>query len=168
VSRTLSLPPADERLYEAGTFSLGWLVAGIAFVVVAIAVVIWAVGRPRLPKVAAASPQVVALRTRYLDHLDDLERQLVDHRLSPRALHHELSRTLRRFASDAGTAGATSMSAAALDTVGHDQVAAAIRSYEHPQFEELPDGDPWAALGIARAVVAAAVLPGGEEVDGEP
>jgi hypothetical protein len=168
VSRTLSLPPADDRLYEAGTFSVGWLVAGIVLVVIAAAAVVWVVGRPRLPKVVAASPQVVALRTRYLDHLDDLERQLVDLRLSPRALHHELSRTLRRFATDAGTVGATAMSATALDTAGHDQVAGAIRSYEHPQFEELPEGDPLVALGIARAVVTSAVLPGGHESDGAP
>jgi hypothetical protein len=155
-----SLPPADERLYEAGTFAVGWLVAGIALVVIALAGLVWAVGRPRLPKVAAASPQTVDVRTRYLGQLDDLERQLVDHRLTPRAFHHELSRTLRRFASDAGTFGATSMSATALATAGQDQVAAAIRSYEHPQFEELPAGDPWAALGVARAVVAAVALPG--------
>ena len=46
------------------------------------------------------------------------------------------------------------MSAASLDTAGLRQVATAVRTYEHPQFEELPASDPWVALGIARAVVA--------------
>ena len=150
-----TLPPADDRLYEAGPFAAGWLVVG---------------RRRRRPRAGrsdlgrcgrvgrrrsvAAPPKVAELRRRYLVHLDDLERQLIDEQLTPRALHHELSRTLRRFAFDTGTAGAPAMSAASLDTAGLRQVATAVRTYEHPQFEELPASDPGVALEIARAVVA--------------
>jgi len=66
---------------------------------------------------------------------------------------------LRRFAGELGTARASSMSASALDSAGQRHVAAAVRRYEHPQFEEQPASDPLAALGTARAVVADAPEP---------
>jgi hypothetical protein len=153
-----TLPPADDRIYEAGKFGIGWLAAGVAAVVVAIAGLAWMLWPRRAAPVRAAAPQLVELRSRYLGHLDDLERQLLEHDITPRALHHELSRTLRRFAAEAGTAGATSMSAQDLDGAGLGPMAAAVRTYEHPQFEELPASDPWASLGIARAVVAGGEL----------
>jgi hypothetical protein len=153
-----TLPPADDRMYEAGQFVAGWLVAGIAAIVVAVAAMAWVLWPRRAAPIRAAAPQLVELRTRYLGHLDDLERQLLEHDITPRALHHDLSRTLRRFAAEAGTDGATSMSAKDLDSVGLRPVADAVRSYEHPQFEELPASDPWAALGIARAVIAGGEL----------
>jgi hypothetical protein len=153
-----TLPPADDRIYEAGRFSAGWLAAGIVAVAIAVTGLAWLLWPRRTRPIRAAPPRLVELRTRYLGHLDDLERQLLDRDISPRALHHELSRTLRRFAAEAGTAGATSMSAHDLDGAGLGPVAAAVRTYEHPQFEELPASDPWAALGIARAVVAGGEL----------
>jgi hypothetical protein len=153
-----TLPPADARIYEAGRFGVGWLVAGVVAVAAAVAALAWAFWPRRVAPIRAAAPQIVELRTRYLGHLDNLERKLLEHDITPRALHHELSRTLRRFAAEAGTAGATSMSAYDLDTAGLGTVADAVRTYEHPQFEELPASDPWAALGIARAVVAGGEL----------
>ena len=153
-----TLPPADDRIYEAGRFGAGWLAAGIAAVAVAVAGLAWVLWPRRAAPIRAATPQLVELRSRYLGHLDDLERQLLEHDITPRALHHELSRTLRRFAAEAGTTGAMSMSAHDLDSAGLGPVAKAVRTYEHPQFEELPASDPWAALGIARAVVAGSEL----------
>jgi hypothetical protein len=149
-----ALPPADDRLYEPVAFGPGWLVAGIVAVLVASGLVAWALWRPRAPSIVAAPRQLVDLRDRYLRHLGDLEQQLTDDRITPRALHHELSRTLRRFATDAGAVGATAMSATALERAGLGPIADAVRRYEHPQFEELPESDPWAALRIAAAVVS--------------
>jgi hypothetical protein len=147
------LAPADDRLYGPMAFGAGWLIAGIVAVLVAAGCVAWVLWPRRVVAIAAAPMQIVELRNRYLRHLDDLERQLTHRELTPRALHHELSRTLRRFATDAGTAGATAMSAWALEAAGLVPVATAVRTYEHPQFEECPESDPWDALGIARAVV---------------
>ena len=113
-----TLPPADDRIYEAGRFGAGWLAAGIAAVAVAVAGLTWVLWPRRAAPIRAAAPQLVELRSRYLGHLDDLERQLLEHDITPRALHHELSRTLRRFAAEAGTTGATSMSAHDLDSAG--------------------------------------------------
>lgn len=154
----IALQPADDRLYGPASFGAGWLVAGIAAVLVAAGCLAWALWPRRAAAIVAAPKQLVGLRNRYLRHLDELERRLTVHELSERALHHELSRTLRHFATDAGTAGATAMSATALDTAGLEPVASAVRTYEHPQFEEVPESDPWAALSIARAVVTG-VLP---------
>jgi hypothetical protein len=155
-----TLPPADDRIYEAGRFGAGWLAAGVVALAVAITGLAWMLWPRRAATIRAAAPQLVELRTRYLGHLDDLERQLLEHDITPRALHHELSRTLRRFAAEAGAAGAASMSARDLDTAGLGTVAAAVRMYEHPQFEELPAADPLASLGTARAVVARTELRG--------
>ncbi len=111
---------------------------------------------------------MVGLRDRYLRRLDELERQVGAEELTPRALHHELSRTLRRFAGELGIARASSMSAGALDEAGQRRLAAAVRRYEHPQFEEQPESDPFGALGIARAVIAEAPEPDLRESVGAP
>ena len=159
------LPPADDRLYGPQAFGAGWLVVGIAAVLLALAALVWAV-RPARRTAPVAPASAVDLNTAYLRRLDELEQQLSARRLTHRALHHELSRTLRRLASDAGTRGATAMSVRALDASGQPQVAAAVRSYEHPQFEPLPDGDPYVALGRARRVVdeTTAARRGGQDV----
>ena len=149
-----TLPPADDRLYGPDTFGTWWLVAAIAALLLAAGALAWALwpsGRARIPA-SPAGP--LGLRQRYLRHLDDLEQKVVAAELTPRALHHELSRTLRMFASELGTDGATSMSAGALDAAGQRSVATAVRRYEHPQFEADPHGDPLVAIGAARAVVA--------------
>jgi hypothetical protein len=149
-----ALPPADDRLYGPQAFGAGWVVAGVAAIVVAIGGILWAFRRRRPAEQPARRPQLVDLRIAYLRHLDVLERRVATRRISPRALHHELSRTLRRFASDAGTAGATAMSAVALESVGLRPTAAAVRGYERPQFEERSGGDPLVALSVARAVIS--------------
>ena len=149
-----ALPPADDRLYGPDTFGAWWLVAGIAALLLAAGGLAWALwprGRARIPA-SPAGP--LGVRQRYLRHLDELEQRVVAAELTPRALHHELSRTLRRFAAELGTDGATSMSAGALDAAGQRSVATAVRRFEHPQFEADPHGDPFVALGAARAVVA--------------
>jgi hypothetical protein len=162
----IGLAPADDRLYGPAAFGAVWLIAGIVAVLVAAGCLAWALWPRRVAPIVAAPTQIVELRNHYLRHLDDLERQLADRQLTPRALHHELSRTLRRFATDAGTAGATAMSAWALEAAGLAPVATAVRTYEHPQFEELPESDPGAALGIARAVVTG-VLPARHALAGD-
>ncbi len=154
-----TLPPADDRLFGPDTFGAGWLVAGTAALVAALGGLVWVFWPRRRPRLARELQHVVGLRDHYLLHLDDLEQQVIADRLTPRALHHELSRTMRRFAVELGTNRANSMSASALDAAGQRHIAAAVRRYEHPQFEEQPAGDPLAALGIARAVVASAPEP---------
>jgi hypothetical protein len=149
----IGLAPADDRLYGPAAFGAGWLIAGIVAVLAAAGCLAWALWPRRVAPIVAAPMQIVELRNRYLRHLDDLERQLADRELTPRALHHELSRTLRHFACEAGTAGAPAMSATALEAAGLAPVATAVRTYEHPQFEECPESNPWVALGIARAVL---------------
>jgi hypothetical protein len=151
-----ALPPADDRLYGPEAFGVIWLVAGLAAVLAAIGGLSWAFRRRRPVQAAAPRPQLGDLRIAYLHHLDTLEHRVAARRISPRALHHELSRTLRRFASDAGTPGATAMSAGDLESAGLRPAAAAVRGYERPQFEELCGGDPLAALGVARAVIVGA------------
>jgi hypothetical protein len=149
-----ALPPADDRLYGPEAFGAIWLVAGIAAALAGIGGLMWAFRRRRPVKSTAPRPQLVDLRTAYLRHLDVLEHRVATRRISPRALHHELSRTLRRFANEAGTPGATAMSAGALESAGLRPMATAVRGYERPQFEELCGGDPVAALSVARAVIS--------------
>lgn len=154
-----TLPPADDRLYGPDTFGVLWLVGAIAASLFAVAGLAWAMWPTRRVRIPAEPAGTLGLRQRYLRHLDELEQQVVAHELPPRALHHELSRTLRRFAVELGTDGATSMSSGALDVVGQRAVAAAVRRFEHPQFEADPRGDPLVALGAARAVVTDAEVP---------
>jgi hypothetical protein len=114
----------------------------------------WATWPSRRVRIPAEPAGKLGLRQRYLLHIDELEQQVRANELAPRALHHELSRTLRRFAVELGTHGAASMSSGDLDAAGQRAVAAALRRFEHPQFEADPRGDPLVALGAARAVVA--------------
>lgn len=148
-----TLPPADDRLYGPRTFSVLWLVAAIVAVALAVCGLAWALWPGRRARIAPEAAGTLGLRQRYLRHLDELEQQVIANELAPRALHHELSRTLRRFAVELGTHGATSMSSVALDAAGQRAVAATVRRYEHPQFEADPHGDALVAIGAARAVV---------------
>ena len=148
-----TLPPADDRLYGPRTFGAIWLMASIVAVALALFGLAWALWPGRRARIAPADAGALGLRQRYLRHLDDLEQKVASLELTPRALHHELSRTLRRFAVDLGTHGATSMSSGALKAAGQHAVADVVRRYEHPQFEADPHGDALVALGAARAVV---------------
>jgi hypothetical protein len=148
-----TLPPADDRLYGPDTFGALWLVAAIVAAALAACGLAWALWPSRRVRIPAEPAGTLGLRQRYLRHLDDLGQQVAAHELTPRALHHELSRTLRRFAADLGTDRATSMSSGELDACGQGAVAAAVRRFEHPQFEAESRGDPGVALGTARAVI---------------
>ena len=148
-----TMPPADDRLFGPDTFPVGWLVLALAALALAIGGLAWCFWPARPPRIVSRGADVLGLRERYLHHVDDLERQAGTDGLTPRALHHELSRTLRRFAVDLGTAHATSMSAGALDGAGQRAVASAVRRYENPQFEMNPASDPRLALSIARDVI---------------
>ena len=153
IAGATTLPPADDRLYGPDTFGPIWLAAAIAALALAVTGLAWAAWPGRRVRIPAEQAGTLGLRQRYLRHIDELEQQVTAHELAPRALHHELSRTLRRFAVELGTHGATSMSSGALDAAGQRAVAAAVRRFEHPQFEADPRGDPLVALGAARAVV---------------
>ena len=155
-SGVATLPPADDRLYGPDTFGAIWLVAAIVAGALACGGLVWAVWPSRRVRIPAEPAGSLGLRQRYLRHLDDLEEQVAAHELTPRALHHELSRTLRRFAVELGTDRATSMSSGQLDDCGQVAVAAAVRRFENPQFEAESRGDPDAALGTARAVITQA------------
>lgn len=147
-----TLPPADDRLYGPYPYGAGWLAAGVVAVLVAVALVAWA-RRPLGPPRPAETVDGPTVRARYLGQLDDLERRLARHQVDTRTVHHELSRTLRHFAADVGTAGAPAMSAGDLDRAGRRDVAGAVRRYERPQFAYRADADPQAAIDLARAVV---------------
>ena len=148
-----TMPPADDRLYGPDTFAVGWLVLAVAALGLAAGGLAWCFWPARRSRIVPSGSVLLGVRERYLRHVDELERQVVTDVLSPRALHHELSRTLRRFAVDLGTGRATSMSASALDGAGQRAVASAVRRYENPQFEMNPVGDPRLALSIARDVI---------------
>lgn len=149
-----TLPPADDRLYGPDTFGAAWLVAAIVAAAVALCGLAWALWPSSRHRIRVEPGAVLGVRERYLRQLDDLERRVAAAELPPRALHHELSRTLRRFAADVGTDGATSMSAGALEHAGQRAVASTVRRFEHPQFDPETHGDPLAALAAARAVVS--------------
>jgi len=152
--RTLAAPPpADDRLYGPYAFGVGWLVAGIVAIALAVLLTSVAVRRERVARVAVTPRDVATLRADYLYRLDHLAARFDGGELDARAVHHELSRVLRGFAADAGTAGATAMSAAALELAGQRPVAVAVRSYEVPQFAARTDRDPTSAIARARAVV---------------
>lgn len=149
-----SLPPADDRIYGPEAFGIGWLVAGMAALGVAVALAVWTLRRPGPPPTVRPAPApALGVQARYLDELDELDRRAHAHELDARELHHALSATLRRFAAEVGPRGAPAMSAAALDAAGQSRVATALRSYEQPQFDEVPASDPAHAVEQARAVI---------------
>ena len=143
IAAVTTLPPADDRLYGPDTFGPILLVAAIRGSSRSRAAwLAWALWPGRRIRIPAEPAGTLGLRQRYLRHIDELEQQVAAHELPPGALHHELSRTLRRFAVEARHGWRTSMSSGALDAAGQRAVAAAVRRFEHPQFEADPRGDP--------------------------
>jgi hypothetical protein len=153
LSHPPTLPPADDRLYGPDSFGALWLVVAVLALALAAMGLAWALWPARRPRIVAGDAPVLAIRDRYLSQLDELQRRFEADELVPRMLHHELSRTLRRFAVELGTVRAAAMSAGALDGAGQRAVASAVRRYEHPQFEQRSSGDPHLALTIARDVI---------------
>ena len=102
----------------------------------AVAGLAWAAWPGRGVRIPAEPAGTLGLRQRYLRHIDELEQQVAADELAPRALHHELSRTLRRFAGRARHRMARRRCRPAPSTPpGSVAVAAAVRRFEHPQFE---------------------------------
>ena len=57
-----TLPPADDRLYEAGPFAAGWLVVAVVAVGLGLAGLTWVLWPRRTPSIVAAPPKVAELR----------------------------------------------------------------------------------------------------------
>lgn len=146
-----SVAPADDRLFAPNTLSSAWLVAGVAALVVGAALAVWVI-RPGHRRIVTAD-RSATVHDVYLHRIDELGGRLADGELDERHLHHELSRTLRSYATETGTDGADAMSAAALDAAGRRPAAEAVRTFERPQFAESAPSDPARSLHIARAVV---------------
>ena len=135
-------------------FGAGWLVVGIAAVLLALAALAWAAVAAPAGPLQWRPHRRVDLSTAYLRHLDELEQQLAARRLTPRALHHELSRTLRRLASPTPAHAAPRRCPFAPRCMpGSRRSPQPCARYEHPQFEELPEGDPVASRSASREAV---------------
>jgi hypothetical protein len=148
-----TIVPADDRIFAPAGHGALWIVAGAIALTAGIGLVAFAI-RPLL---ARRRPTVTALalaKARSLGRLDELRTRVAAGRIDARTAHHELSRTLREFVSDLGTAGALAMSASALRTAGHDPVAAVVGDLEVPQFHPDPRADALMSIGAARDVIS--------------
>ncbi|WP_116997998.1 hypothetical protein [Desertimonas flava] len=144
-------PPADDRLYAPHPLSGLWLAIGIGALLAGAALAVWII-RPRRHRSVEIAPPAT-IHDVYLHRIDELGARLAGGDLDERHLHHELARTLRSYAGDTGTTGADAMSASALDSAGRRRAAAAVRSFEQPQFAESASADTAQSLRVARDVI---------------
>lgn len=147
-----SVAPADDRLFAPHALGATWLVLGLAALIAGSALAVWVV-RPRHRRIVV-DQRPVTIQDVYIHRIDELGGRLADGELDERHLHHELARTLRGYAGETGTHGADAMSATALDAAGRGPAAAAVRSFEQPQFAESASSDAAHSLRVARSVVA--------------
>jgi hypothetical protein len=146
--------PADDNIFGPVGYGAGWVVTGIAAVLVGLALVAWCLHRrPVERSVRLRQVDVPALKERYLSTIRELEREFVIHQLDERELHHRLSRTVRGFAAELGEPGALAMTASVLEEAGLATVSTVIAGYEQPQFKERHRSDPESSCDRARRVI---------------
>jgi hypothetical protein len=146
--------PADDNLFPPLAHGSIWILLGVAAAVLGVALLLWALHA--VPAVAAhARGAQLTVKGRYLDEIDELQRRYSEHVIDERQLHHELSRTVRRFAAEHGAPGALAMTATDLGAAGHDDVAEVVATYQPPQFMWRPQSDPPMSVAAARELIEA-------------
>jgi hypothetical protein len=146
--------PADDNIFGPTDYGAAWLALGIVAVVLGLAMVLWCFHRlPAERRVRRRAADLPALKARYLSTIEELEREFGANQLDERALHHELSRTVREFAADLGEPGAVAMTASLLEEAGLVSAAIVIAGNEQPQFKERPESDPVSSCDRAKAVI---------------
>jgi hypothetical protein len=144
--------PADDNLFPPLAHGSVWLVVGIVAAVIGVALLLWMLHT--VPDAAAtARAAQLTVKSRYLDEIDELHRLYSDHLIDERQLHHELSRTVRRFADEHGAPGALAMTATDLGAAGHDSVAEVVSTYQPPQFMRRARSDPPLSVAAARELI---------------
>ncbi len=146
--------PADDNLFPPLAHSGTWLVLGIAALLIGIALIAWILHAASDPIAKAHLTQVAAQRT-YLAEIDAVQQRFAARQIDERQLHHELSSTVRRFATEYGAPGALAMTAADLRAAGLDEVSEVVAGYQPPQFMATPRCDPVASVAVARQLVMA-------------
>ena len=102
--------PADDNLFPPLAHSGMWLALGIAAGLLTIALVVWMLHA--VPDADARARQVrLTVKGRYLAEIDAAYQQFANGAITERQLHHELSRTVRRYADEHGAPGALAMTA---------------------------------------------------------
>jgi uncharacterized membrane protein len=146
--------PADDRIFAPLAHGSMWLALGIMAGLLAIGLTVWMVHA--VPDAAAKAEAIrVTVKGRYLAEIDALHERFASGELTERQLHHELSRAVRRFATEHGAPGALSMTAADLDAAGHDHIAGVVSRYQPPQFMAEPASDPPMSVAAARELIEA-------------
>ena len=145
--------PADDNLFPPLAHSGVWLALGIAACLLGIALVAWML-RAAPDPLAKVHDGGVAQRG-YLAEIDAVEQRFAARQIDERQLHHELSSTVRRFATEHGAPAALAMTASDLREAGLDEVSEVVAGYQPPQFMPTPRCDPAASVAVARRLVMA-------------
>jgi hypothetical protein len=145
--------PADDRLFPPLAHGDVWLALGVVAAVLGVILLLWILHA--VPDAAAkAQAARLTVKGRYLDEIDELQRRYAEHLIDERQLHHELSKTVRRFADEhEAPPGALSMTAADLGAAGHDEIADVVAAYQPPQFMRRPRSDPPMSVAAARELI---------------
>ena len=118
--------PADDRLVAPLAHGGMWLAIGIGAGLVAICLLAWMLHAVREP-VVTTSARRLTVKDHYLAEVAAVQQRFADKLIDERQLHHELSGTVRRFATEYGATGAPAMTAADLRAAGFDDVSGGHR-----------------------------------------
>ncbi len=147
----------DELFGPVAPSDLWWMF-GVALLVLAAALVAWALiprrtSRRRRARGGVRPLDVARVKQNALDQIDAIEHRFLDREVDERELHHELSATLRHFAAELGPTGARAMTPVELFEAGLPDLADVLHSYYPPRFQARTAGRPNVAVEAARAVV---------------
>jgi len=137
-----------------------YLVVGAVLVALVVAWYVFVVrfSRIRIPPVRPVRRRpvdLVRLRAKYNDMIDEVVASRRAGVLTDRAVHSRLSLLLRFFAFEASGVDAQVMTLADLRASSLPSVTAAVEEYYAPAFRLEDDSDPETAIGTAREVVEA-------------
>ncbi|WP_423917649.1 hypothetical protein ACPEEZ_08875 [Frigoribacterium sp. 2-23] len=137
-----------------------WLLLGLLAVGLVVAWYVFVVlfTRRRLPPAARAALRrqnvdPVAVRTKYLALIDEVEAAAASGRLSDRAVHSRLSLLLRFFVHETNGVDTHVMTLEDLTESRLPRLAGAVGQYYPPAFQQANPGDPQRAVRTAREVV---------------
>ena len=151
---------AEPGFYGPLQYSPVWMWAGVALLAVVAGWYAFVFAATRHPQTAAHSPHpasltdLPALKSAYLQRIDDVEREAAAGHRGVRASHQEISRLLRSFVRDASGVDALRMTRQDLERHPLPAVASAVGALYPGEFGQEPLPPVSTAAASARETVS--------------
>lgn len=152
----------SELMYGPFYYSFIWLIVGILFLGLAIAIValiFYATRKKEIKTIANLKPQapkvvdIEALKAKYLAMVDEAERQFNNHKTKASTAHQQLSLIARLFYYEALGFHADILTLADLKKSRHERLTQTIEKYYPDEFDGLEKGSVSNSAEMARNLI---------------